>query len=119
MPIEVTREEGMMSFRVSGSLLPSEPRETLSELYSEPDADFPRRQLWDLREATLDWSTPEVKHFVDWVKLNRPPVEGRTALVVSRDFHFGLARMYEILSVDIPVELVVSAAAVRYYPLKQ
>ena len=47
MPIEVTREEGMMSFRVSGSLLPSEPRETLSERYSEPDADFPRRYLWD------------------------------------------------------------------------
>jgi hypothetical protein len=38
---------------------------------------------------------------------NRQPGEGKTAVVVATDFHFGLARMYEVFSSDVPVEFVV------------
>ena len=109
MPIEWTRdkETGITSFTVSGSLTPSEVRESLGELYADPDPDVRKRYLFDLREATIDWHSDSVRELAHWVGANRPPGEGRTAILVAYDLHFGLARMYEMLSSDVPVEIVV------------
>lgn len=98
---------GITSLSVSGPFHLSDLRATLGEIYADRAPGRPRRFLWDLRRAELDWSSEELREFSEWVRENRQPGEGKTAVVVSRDLHFGLARMYEVFSSDLPVEFVV------------
>lgn len=102
-----TGEAGLTSLSVSGSFHLSDLRDTLSELYEALPPELPKRFLWDLREAEIEWSAEEIRQSSDWVRENRQPGKGKTAVVVRRDFHFGLARMYEVFSSDLPVEFVV------------
>ncbi len=101
------RGSGVVRFTVTGPLRPDELRDTLAELYATHPPELPRRFFWDLRGADIDWSSDEIRSFAGWVRANRLPGDGRTAVVVDRDFHFGLARMYEVFSADLPVEFVV------------
>lgn len=98
---------GVTILRVTGPFHLGDLRATLGELYADHTREPPRRFLWDLRSAELNWSAEEIRQFSDWVRRNRQPGEGKTAVVVSRDLHFGLARMYEVFSSDLPVEFVV------------
>jgi hypothetical protein len=98
---------GVVSFSVSGPFLLSELRATLAELFASRPEELPKRFLWDLRTAEIEWSSGDIKQFSEWVSANRQSGEGRTAVVVAEDFHFGLARMYEVFSSDVPVEFVV------------
>ena len=97
---------GVIRFTVSGPFHLSDLRDALKELYAGHALER-RRLLWDVTGAELDWAAEEIKGFSEWVRENRWPGEGRTAVVVSRDLHFGLARMYEMFSSDLPVEFVV------------
>jgi len=98
---------GVAFFSVSGTISLEDLRAALSELYATRPPGLPRNHLWDFREAEVDWSSDEIRGFASWVGANRQPDEGRTAVVVATDFHFGLARMYEVFSSDFPVEFVV------------
>lgn len=98
---------GVTVLTVSGPIRLDDLRDTLGELYTGNTPEPPVRFLWDLRDAELNWSADDIKQFSEWVRRNRQPGEGKTAVVVSRDLHFGLARMYEVFSSDLPVEFVV------------
>lgn len=104
---EHERASGVVRFTVTGPLRPDELRDTLADLYATHDPELPKQFLWDMRAVQIDWSADEIRSFAAWVRANRQPGEGRTAVVVARDFHFGLARMYEVFSADLPVEFVV------------
>jgi hypothetical protein len=54
------------------------------------------RLLWDLREASFDLGTAEVRDLAEVVKQLAPATEFRSAFVVSGDLEFGLVRMFEV-----------------------
>jgi hypothetical protein len=71
----------------------------LRDIYGDPSFRPDQDSLWDLRGARLATvSTPEVRRIVDLV-LKHWGTEGapRSALVVSTEADFGMARMYEML----------------------
>jgi hypothetical protein len=98
---------GVVSFEATGSFSLNNLRETLTERYHTHPSEQAKHYFWDLGKADLHWSAEEIQEFADWVRENRQPGRGRTAVVVAKDLHFGLARMCEVLSSDLPVEFVV------------
>ena len=62
--------------------------------------------VWDFRAAHFDMTGDSVREFADFVTkhqpLSRPP---RVALVVSNDFNFGMARMFEAFREDLSTEV--------------
>ncbi len=54
------------------------------------------RLLWDLRDARFDLGTAEVRGLAEFVKRLAQATAYRSAFVVSRDFEFGLLRMFEV-----------------------
>ena len=100
-------DDGLILFTVRGPLLRADMEAALSSVYADAERSLPSTYLWDLREAEIDWSGEQVKEFVHWVLANRPEGTSRNAVVASSDLHFGLARMYEALTSDLPVNLSV------------
>jgi hypothetical protein len=109
MPIEAKVDEGrgLVEIVVAGEVTESELSEAVDRYFSESWSALPLGLL-DLREVvTADISTPLVReaairaeHRVD------PRVgKGKFAIIAARDFLFGMARMYEILRDDSPVEV--------------
>jgi hypothetical protein len=101
MPITVRidQEAGIRFNEVSGSLTLDELLSTLREIYSQPDFDPDLNVLWDLRNSTVEaFAFEEAKYTADFVG-DHWGVSGssRAAFVVSKDEHYGLARMYEQL----------------------
>jgi hypothetical protein len=78
----------------------------LSNLITETDWKGARRYLWDLRslEQGPD-SSPEIRGAAGLVERSQDLWAGsRVAVVVSRDFDFGLARMFSAFAEEIDVE---------------
>ncbi|MGD8414727.1 MAG: hypothetical protein PVF33_10865 [Candidatus Latescibacterota bacterium] len=98
MPIQ-TRIDPDNGFRVhvmEGPILMDEVRLTLEETYAHPDFRPEADAMWDLTGATGDPATEEIRHLADFVgKLAGEMDAGKVALLVSEQFEFGLARMYE------------------------
>lgn len=98
MPI-TTRIEPGTGFRihtVTGEIDLKEVRATLEEAYSHPDFRPEAGAVWDLVAATGNPETEDVRHLADFVgKLAGSAATGRVALLVSGEFEFGMARMYE------------------------
>ena len=109
MPIasRVNSMAGVIEFTATGRLSRSHLEDALAAVYAEREGVLPSSYLWDLREATIEWSTDQVREFVHWVLGNRPERESRSAIVTSTDLQFGLARMYEALTYELPVNVMV------------
>ncbi|REJ76947.1 MAG: hypothetical protein DWQ36_01960 [Acidobacteria bacterium] len=56
-----------------------------------------RRILWDLRQSEFSFQADEVRNLAESVRREAPPGDLRTAFLVSRDLHFGLVRMFEMM----------------------
>lgn len=94
LEMHIDAAAGVRRHRVSGPLDTAAIADALRELRARPDYDPALPALWDLREAEFDVTAEEVRHLADVVAgLGRPPT--RTALVVSRQAAYGLARMYD------------------------
>ena len=55
------------------------------------------KYLWDMRQVTEFPSTSEIRTYAN-VARSETMLSCRIAIVVDRDVHFGLARMFEMLS---------------------
>lgn len=100
MPITtlIDPETGLRRHRVEGRFTLEDIHGTLEELYSRPDFRPDADVLWDVRDATLDFTTDEVRQLADFVAKHwGPGGKSRAAFVVSSDFQFGMSRMYEML----------------------
>jgi hypothetical protein len=109
MPVHshIDWDDGLILFTVRGPLGQADLEAALSSIYEDPERTLPSKYLWDLRDAEIDWSGEQVKEFVHWVLAHRPEGTSRNAVVASSDLQFGLARMYEALTSDMPVNLSV------------
>lgn len=92
----IDAEAGIRCHRITGPLDVGAIADAVRELRARADYDPSMPALWDLREAEVRVTAEEVRGLADVVAgLGRPPV--RTALVVSRQAAYGLARMYDQL----------------------
>ncbi len=95
---KIDKKLGVRMHKVAGEVTVSDILAELKQVYSKPDFDSTLNVLWDLRQARLvstsSMEVDELSRFVadHWGK----PGGSRGALVVSRDFEFGLTRMYEV-----------------------
>jgi hypothetical protein len=101
MPItvRVDKEAGIRFNEVSGDVTLDEILSVLRGLYEKPNFDPNLNVLWDMRDANVGAiSFEEAKYISDfagshWGTSGR----SRAAFVVSRDLHYGVARMFEQL----------------------
>ncbi|MDG2305283.1 MAG: hypothetical protein P8R42_11635 [Candidatus Binatia bacterium] len=106
MDIQFDVERRFTTVTVRGPLTIGVARETLSILYAEDVR--PDRVLWDLSEGTLPPRPDAVMRLVDFIREHRGKEGARkVAIVVSSPGDFGLSRMYEALSSDLPFEVMV------------
>jgi hypothetical protein len=65
-----------------------------------------KRYLWDLRRLRSGPdSSSDLHQAVDFLKRGRPLWDGsRTAIVVTRDFDFGIARMFQVYAEGVGIE---------------
>lgn len=93
--VRVDRPSGLRLQKVTGKVTLQELRSALTAIYEEGDETREMDSLWDLSEAEIGLSTEEVKHLSTFVGSQWGRRGGaRSALVVSEDLAFGLARMY-------------------------
>ena len=109
MPIQVRVDEtrGLVELVFAGELTDSEFKETVNRYLLEPFAAFPLG-LFDLTDVTvMDVSAESVRNVARRVSLHVDSrlEEGKLAIVAPRDLLFGMARMYEMLRDDSPVEV--------------
>lgn len=89
----------------TGSLALGDAMQAARQLWQHPDWGG-RVVVWDLRAASFDVSSPEVRELARFVLENQPvPPPRRVALVTERDVDFGLARMFEMWRDDPATEL--------------
>jgi len=89
---------GLRTHTASGELTFTHLREVLEDVYSDPELVQRMNVLWDLRDATPRITAEEVNKLAEFVGSGwGASSKNRAAIVVSRDFGFGMARMYELL----------------------
>lgn len=91
----------------AGNMTLEEMTSAARDLFADRRYVEPIRVIWDLRGGRFDWSAERIKDFRQFILDHRPPGRGRVAAVASGDLTFALARMYEALSSEVPVELMV------------
>ena len=96
--MEIDETANLRTHRVTGDLTMDAVFAELEQVYSKPDFQPDMNVMWDLRGATItSMSSAEIQRLSDFVAGRwGPGGKSRAALVVSRDFEFGLTRMYEI-----------------------
>jgi len=95
---EIDKKAGLRKHKVTGDLTVESLLAELGKIYSGPDFQTDMDVLWDLRDAKFQSvSSAEVQRVSDFVAAHwGTGGKSRAALVVSRDFEFGMTRMYEI-----------------------
>lgn len=100
MPVEthIETDTGFRTHTVTGNVSLNEVYETVEDVYKLPDFNPGAPALWDLRGASIELPTEDVRHLADFIgKLVGEGAGGKVAIVVSEDFEVGLARMYETI----------------------
>lgn len=73
--------------------------DALREVYAHPIHRPEDGGIWDARGAdATSLTAADLRDFVDFIREQRGPQPGRTALVVGRDVEYGLARMYQVFA---------------------
>jgi len=93
----VDKETGIPVVTVCGDLTRSDFRHFLSEMRSVPAFWDSARHLWDLRQVTRYPSTSELHSLAQFVQAHVDPPY-TVATVVAQEVHYGLSRMFAILS---------------------
>ena len=107
-------ERKLVVHRLQGELQLEDIILALRKFYSsESVPDYPI--LWDLQEASLlSLELDEIQKFSDATKSFWPSMKkGKTALLVTSEGDFGIARMFQILSEGIPREIKVLTNPIR------
>lgn len=84
---------------ITGIISTGEIMKHLRNFYSSPDYSPAMNSLWDLRDADFSEVKPhEIRTLMEMVKGHwGQNGSARSALLVTKDLDFGLARMYEML----------------------
>jgi len=105
---KISLPDGPIQLTASGAITGKEILQALQELLTDPDFKTNMDVLWDFRAVTTrNIDTQEIKDLVTFIRANQTKrgSDYRVALVVSQDLHYGLARMYEAYSQDLPAQI--------------
>ena len=105
---EIISPDGPVKYTAAGPINGKDILKQLSDLLIDPDFRASMDILWDFRAVTTRIvDAQEVKDLVNFIRTNQSKRGSnyRVALVVSRDMDYGLARMYEAYSQDLPVQI--------------
>jgi ssDNA-specific exonuclease RecJ len=94
----LNKKENIRIHTLSGKFNFDELYNALYDLYNDPGFDLKLNSLWDVRnvDATNIVSTYQIEKIVRFVSQKRGSKQTiKIAVVVSKKFDFGLARMYE------------------------
>jgi len=94
----LNKKENIRRHTLSGKFNFDELYNALHDLYNDPGFDPKLNSLWDVRnvDATNIVSTYQIEKIVRFVSRKRGSKQNiKIAVVVSKKFDFGLARMYE------------------------
>jgi hypothetical protein len=109
MPIEAKVDErrGFVEIVFAGEVTESELAAALESFYAESWSTFPLGLLDLCAVAATDVSAGLIREAVGRAEKHVDPrlASGKFAIVAPLDFLFGMARMYEILRSDSPVEV--------------
>lgn len=97
--IHIDEKKNIRSLKVTGLINITELLNKLGDFYKSSEYDPDMNALWDLRDADFTSITADSVHsFVEIVKKywGRNNQNNKAALIVSSDFDYGIARMYEI-----------------------
>jgi len=94
---KIDLEKGEIVHTISGEFSMDEIIHTVDEFWSTRDFPENINVIWDARNTTLHMLTSvELRQFAERTRaLSGKMNKGRTAVVVSRDVDFGLARIFE------------------------
>ena len=100
-------ETGLRFHTITGEVTLEGIREWLMETYAHPDFKAGQHAVWDLTEAHGSVSRKEIRSLAAAVSEAFPGAEQvKVALIVSREVHYGISRMYEqILDEDAPIRI--------------
>jgi hypothetical protein len=100
----VDPETGIAHYLATGLITREEILSVINQVYGDPQYRAPWRSLWEMRGAKPAINADELRSVVDHVRTHRPSTTGKIAIVAAEDLSFGLARMFEFLAGDQPVE---------------
>jgi hypothetical protein len=105
---DIKKPSGLVRLIVSGSVITGDIIDALGRMLKDPDFKEGMDVLWDFREVKSGNSEAEdIREIVSFIRTNQEKRgrNYRVALVVSRDIDFGLARMYEAYSQELPFDI--------------
>lgn len=109
MPIEFTfhNESRLMRHRAWGVLQASEISDAVRKAAKDRRFRSGLRQLFDLSDVEYVAATYEelLTLSIDGQRYQEQLRGGRLAIVAPRDVQYGLARMYQTLCIDLPLEV--------------
>jgi hypothetical protein len=100
--------DGPVKLTASGTISSADIIKTLHGLLQDSQFKSGMDILWDFRQVkTENMKADQIREIVSFIKNNQEKrgAHYRVALVVSRDIDFGLARMYEAYTQELPFQL--------------
>jgi hypothetical protein len=110
MPIDcsIKKPTGPVVITASGPVKGKDIIGALVKMLQDPDFKKGMDALWDFRTVkSANSETAEIREIVSFVRANQEKrgTNYRVALVVSTDIDFGLARMFEAYSHELPFDI--------------
>ena len=101
MPItfRIDKKSGIVFTTMEGTVSISEIIDGLQELMTHPDFSPGLNGLVDMRNSTVNSTPEEVKRIAELMTSHREEIGiSRSAVVVSKDAIFGMARMFQVFA---------------------
>jgi len=93
---------------VTGSVTTVELLKSFASILAHPDYRPGMKSLTDMREVAHFATSGDIRQIVHFMEGCQDQISGgRAALVVSTDVSFGMARMLQIMSQHLPIEICV------------
>ncbi len=107
MPINknIDKTKNLATFKMTGIISFDDFKKVITDYNNEEPLE---NTLFDLREAEgsgTQYSYEKIIQLMDFAELSRPGLEkGRTALVVSKDVHYGICKIVEAYTYSRKIE---------------
>ena len=92
----------LVEMHISGEINVAEVEENLGRLIADPAYRPEYNALVDLSESPTLFTSEQIRSLADYVRHRMPMASSRRAVVVKTDVAFGLIRMYEAFTEDLP-----------------
>ena len=95
--IRMNKDYNIAVIRVAGTPTLEDIKDTVVELHEHQDHTPNMKELWDIREASLEkFNAPELESLAYFLGNRMDRAANKVALVVGRDLEYGVARMWDV-----------------------